>query len=266
MRHLRQYLVLVKGAGDLATGVIARLSRSGFRVVATETAQPTVIRTTVALAQSVYDGQVRVEELTGRCVSLDMVEDTLRQGVIPILVDPLAESVARLRPDIVVDAVVAKRNLGTRITDAPLVIALGPGFTAGVDCHVIVETNRGHALGSVIHSGAAEPDTGLPGEIAGYTWDRVLRAPVAGTFRPARAIGDMVTPGDTVAHVDDTPIVAPLGGVLRGMLNDGLCVHTAMKVGDVDPRAARGHCFTISDKALAIGGGVLEAALAGLEP
>jgi xanthine dehydrogenase accessory factor len=265
MRHLGHYLVLVKGAGDVATGVIARLSRSGFRVVATETAQPTVIRRTVALAQAIYDGQFTVEELKGRCVPPEQVDETLRLGAIPILVDPLAESVGRLRPDVLVDAIIAKRNLGTHIADAPLVIALGPGFTAGVDCHAIVETNRGHYLGRVIRSGSAEPNTGQPGEIAGHGWDRVLRAPVAGVFSPLLSIGDTVAAGDTVARVDGTPVIAPLGGVLRGLLREGLPVHAGMKIGDVDPRAAREHCFTISDKALAIGGGVLEAALAGLD-
>jgi xanthine dehydrogenase accessory factor len=266
MRGLSHYLVLVKGAGDLATGVIARLSRSGFRVVATEIPRPTVIRRTVALAQAVYDGQYSVEDVTGRCVPPAMVEETLRQGIIPVLVDPLAESIARFRPDVVIDAIIAKRNLGTRITDAPLVIALGPGFTAGVDCHAIVETNRGHYLGRVIHSGAAEPDTGLPGEIAGHGYDRVLRAPVAGAFRPILSIGDAVAAGDTVARVDGEPVITSLAGILRGLLHEGLQVPAGMKVGDVDPRATREHCFTISDKALAIGGGGLEATLAGLDP
>jgi xanthine dehydrogenase accessory factor len=266
MRHLSHYLVIVKGAGDLATGVIARLSRAGFRVIATETPQPTVIRGMVALAQAVYDGQFAVEDLTGRRVSVDLVDATIRQGAIPILVDPNGESLPRLRPNVVVDALVAKRNLGTRITDAPLVIALGPGFTVDVDCHAIVETNRGHAMGRVIHSGSAEPDTGIPGEIAGYGADRVLRASTAGLFHPTLAIGDMVAAGDMVARVGDVPVMSPLAGVLRGLLHEGLQVTSGMKVGDVDPRASRDHCFTISDKALAVGGGVLEATLAGLEP
>ena len=169
-----------------------------------------------------------------------------------------------LKPDVLVDAIIAKRNLGTRITDAPLVIALGPGFTAGVDAHAVVETNRGHYLGRVIHQGGAEPDTGVPGEIAGHGIDRVLRAPAAGVFQSVRAIGDTVAAGEMVATVGEAPVVAPLGGVLRGLLRDGLKATAGMKVGDVDPRAKREHCFTISDKALAIAGGVLEAVLAGL--
>jgi xanthine dehydrogenase accessory factor len=266
MRQLSHYLVLVKGAGDLATGVIARLSRAGFRVVTTEIPQPTVIRRTVALAQAVYDGQFSVEDLIARRVSVDQVDETIRQGAIPVLVDPHGEFVPRLRPHVVVDAIVAKRNLGTYITEAPLVIGLGPGFTVGVDCHAIVETNRGHHLGRVIHSGSAEPDTGIPGEIAGHGWDRVLRAPAAGIFHPIFAIGDTVAAGDIVARVGKEPVITPLAGVLRGVLREGLHVPAGMKIGDVDPRATRDHCFTISEKALAIGGGVLEATLAGLDP
>jgi xanthine dehydrogenase accessory factor len=266
MRQLSRYLVLVKGAGDLATGVIARLSRAGFRVVATEIPHPTAVRRTVALAQAVFDGQFSVEDLTAHRVSLEQVDETILQGGIPILVDPRGESVPRLRPHVLVDAICAKRNLGTRITDAALVIALGPGFTAGIDCHAIVETNRGHYLGRVIHTGAAEPDSGIPSEIAGHGWDRVLRAPAAGVFHPILAIGDTVETGDLVARVGDVPVISPLAGVLRGLLYTGLLVTLGMKIGDVDPRAAGDFCRTISDKALAIGGGVLEATLAGLDP
>jgi xanthine dehydrogenase accessory factor len=264
MRQLGHFLVVVKGAGDLATGVIARLSRSGFRVVATEIPQPTVIRRTVALAQAIYDGKFAVEDLTARRVSLDQVDETIRQGAIPVLVDLHGDAAAQLRPHVVVDAIVAKRNLGTRITDAALVIALGPGFTVGLDCHAIVETNRGHYLGRVLHSGSAEPDTGIPGALDGHGWDRILRAPAAGIFRPILTIGDTVAAGDVAAFVNDIPVIAPLGGVLRGLLREGLQAPAGMKVGDVDPRATRDHCFTISDKALAIGGGVLEAILARL--
>jgi xanthine dehydrogenase accessory factor len=266
MRHLGKYLVSVKGAGDLATGVIARLWRSGFRVVATEIPQPTAIRRTVSLAQAVYDGASTVEDLTARHVPFDLVEETIFRGAIPVLVDPHGESVPLLRPDVLVDAVVAKRNAGTRITDAPVVIALGPGFTAGVDCHAVVETNRGHFLGRVIDSGAAEPDNGIPGDIAEQPWARVLRAPADGIFLPSLSIGDKVEVGDIVGRVGDEAVTTPLAGVLRGLLREGLPVHAGMKIGDVDPRATRGHCFTISDKALAIGGGVLEATLARLDP
>lgn len=264
MLHLKRYLVLVRGAGDLATGVIARLHRAGFRVAATEVAQPTVIRRTVAFAQAAYDGETRVEEIIARGATIDQAPTLLAAGIVPVIVDPDGRAVTALRPDVVVDAIVAKRNVATRITDAPLVVALGPGFTAGIDAHVIIETNRGHTLGRVIYEGSAEPDTGVPGEIAGHSIDRVLRAPVSGTFQGVRVIGDTVAPGDVVAIVDDTPVVTPLGGILRGLLRDGLAVAPGMKVGDVDPRAKREHCFTISDKSLAIAGGVLEAVLSGL--
>jgi xanthine dehydrogenase accessory factor len=265
MEHLGKYLVVVKGAGDLASGVIARLHRVGFPVIATETAQPTVIRRTVSFAQAVYDGQTTVEDLTAQRVDPSEVEATLARGIIPILTDPQATCVQRFHPAVVVDAIIAKRNLGTRITDAPLVIALGPGFTAGVDAHAVIETNRGHYLGRVLHVGTAAPNTGIPGEIAGHGADRVLRAPAAGVFHAVRTIGDTVAVGDVVAMVDDQPVTTPLAGVLRGLLHDGLSVPVGMKVGDVDPRAAPEHCFTISDKALAIAGGVLEAVLTGLE-
>lgn len=268
--------VLIKGAGDLASGVAWRLYRAGFRVVMTETPQPTAIRRAVAFAQAVYDGEVTVEGVTARCLSLEpppegageidiratlikRVKDLWQQGIIPVLVDPQAQAIPLLRPQVVVDAIIAKRNLGTRIGDAPLVIALGPGFTAGVDAHAVVETKRGHTLGRVFWEGSAAPNTGIPGEVGGYGEERVLRAPAAGLFRACKAIGDTVTRGETVAFVDDQPVQARLSGVLRGILHDGLAVRPGMKVGDVDPRGIREYCFTISDKALAVAGGVLEA-------
>ena len=178
-----------------------------------------------------------------------------------MIVDPEGASIRRLRPHVVVDAIMAKRNTGTHITDAPVVVALGPGFTAGVDCHAVIETNRGHNLGRVILEGSAEPNTGVPGTVGGESARRVLRAPTEGTFRAVRAIGDRVQEGEVVAYVDDAPVRSQLNGVLRGLLHDGFRVHRGMKVGDVDPRGVVAHCFTISDKALAIGGGVVEAIL-----
>lgn len=276
-----ELIVLIKGAGDLASGVAWRLHRAGFRVVMTETSQPTAIRRAVAFAQAVYDGEVTVEGVTARCLSLEpppggagetdinaqqpvftlikRVEDLWQQGIIPVLIDPQAQAVPLLRPQVVVDAIMAKRNLGTRISDAPLVIALGPGFTAGVDAHAVVETKRGHTLGRVFWEGSAAPNTGIPGEVGGYGEERVLRAPTAGLFRACKAIGDTVTQGETVAFVDNQPVQARLSGVLRGILHTGLAVRPGMKVGDVDPRGIREYCFTISDKALAVAGGVLEA-------
>jgi xanthine dehydrogenase accessory factor len=258
---LEQDIVVIKGGGDLATGVAHRLHRAGFRVVITELAQPTVIRRAVAFATAVYEGEVTVEAVVARRVNLDQVEDLLREGVIPVLVDPQAEAVRVLRPLAVVDAIMAKRNTGTRITDAPIVIGLGPGFTAGVDVHAVIETERGHNLGRVILEGGATADTGVPGPIGGVTAERVLRAPGDGIFRGLRVIGQRVEEGEAVARVDDAPVVARVGGVIRGLLADGLAVRVGMKVGDVDPRGVVEHCFTISDKARAIGGGVLEAIL-----
>ena len=259
---LGHIVVVIKGAGDLATGVAHRLHRAGMRVVMTEVPQPTAIRRAVAFAQAVYAGETEVEGVKARLVEgIEGVQGAWEEGVIPVVVDPQARIVEELRPQVVVDAIMAKRNLGTRIADAPVVIALGPGFVAGADCHAVIETNRGHNLGRVILSGPAEPDTGVPGQVGGQAEKRVLRAPKDGVFRALRRIGDEVREGETVAQVDGEPVRARLSGVLRGLLHDGLRVRQGMKVGDVDPRGVREYCFTISDKARAIGGGVLEAIL-----
>lgn len=259
---LGNILVVIKGGGDLATGAVHRLHRAGMRVVVTELAQPTVIRRAVAVASAVYEGQVEIEGLVARLARNDEeIRATLAAGQVPVVIDPRAEVISRLRPTAVVDAIMAKRNTGTRITDAPIVIGLGPGFTAGVDVHAVIETNRGHNLGRVILSGSAEPNTGVPGPTMGYTVERVLRAPCEGRFKGERRIGDPLEAGERVASVDGQPVVAKIPGVLRGLLADGLHVKAGMKVGDVDPRGVREYCFTISDKARAIGGGVLEAIL-----
>nr|HID14884.1 EF2563 family selenium-dependent molybdenum hydroxylase system protein [Anaerolineae bacterium] len=254
--------VVVKGGGDLGTGVAWRLHRCGFRVLVTETRQPTVIRRAVAFASAVYEGSITVDGVTARLVREDAgIAAAWAAGEVPVLVDPEGAVMRRLQPDAVVDAILAKRNIGTTINDAPIVVALGPGFTAGVDCHAVVETNRGHNLGRVILEGSAEPNTGVPGTVGGEGARRVLRAPAEGIFQAARAIGDRVRAGEVVAYVDDTPVRSQLDGVVRGLLHDGLRVRPGMKVGDVDPRGIVSHCFTISDKALAVGGGVVEAIL-----
>lgn len=259
MKPLR---VVVKGGGDLGTGVAWRLHRCGFRVLVTETPRPTVIRRAVAFASAVYEGAAAVDGVTARLVADDAaIAATWADGDVPVLVDPEGAVIQRLRPDALVDAILAKRNTGTHIADAPIVVALGPGFTAGVDCHAVVETSRGHNLGRVILEGSAEPNTGMPGTVGGESVRRVLRAPAGGVFRAARAIGDQVQVGEIVAYVDDAPIRSQLNGVVRGLLHDGLRVSTGIKVGDVDPRGIVSHCFTISDKALAVGGGVVEAIL-----
>jgi len=261
-RYLDLPRVVVKGGGDLATGVVHRLHRAGMHVLVTELPQPTVIRRTVAVASAVYQGQITVEDLVARLASSpDDVARCLTEGTVPVLVDPKAEVIKWWRPDVVVDAILAKRNLGTRLNDAPVVIGLGPGFTAGVDVHAVIETQRGHYLGRVILEGQAAPNTGIPGPTMGYTEERVLRSPGSGVFYGCRQIGDPVQAGDVVAMVNEQPVVARISGVLRGLLADGLLVHPGMKVGDVDPRGQREFCFTISDKARAVAGGVLEAIL-----
>ena len=255
-------LVLIKGAGDLATGTAVRLHRAGFPVVMTDIAQPTAVRRTVAFSQCMYDGVTEVEGITARrAASKDEVQTILAAGEIPVLADPEARILQELRFDAVVDAILAKRNLGTSLTDAPIVLALGPGFTAGVDCHGVIETKRGHDLGRLILEGAAIPNTGVPGDVGGYTRERIIRAPADGPFEPVAQIGQRVELGDVVARVNGVPVTAQLTGVVRGMLSAGIPVTEGMKAGDIDPRCEVRHCFTVSDKARAIGGGVLEGLL-----
>lgn len=259
---LEEIKVLIRGGGDLASGVAYRLHRSGMQVLVLELPQPMVIRRAVALASAMYEGVVEIEGVVGRKVaSLEAALDSLRRGEIAVMADPEAKVVSQWRPDVLVDAILAKRNIGTRISDAPVVIGLGPGFVAGVDVHAVIETNRGHFLGRVILDGSAEPDTGIPGAVMGYTVERVLRAPGDGMLRTGMSIGDEVKAGEVVGHVDGSSVVAGISGVIRGLLADGLNVAEGIKIGDIDPRGVREHCFTISDKALAIGGGVLEAVL-----
>ncbi len=253
-------LVIVRGAGDLATGVIIRLVKAGYRVIATEVERPTVIRRTVSLAEAVYDGEIVIEGVTGRLVST--AEDAVRmldEGIVPVMVDPSLSILDILHPRVLVDATIAKRNLGTRMDMAPLVIALGPGFTAGVDCHAVIETKRGHSLGRVITSGSAIPNTGIPGNIAGYAQERVIHSPAAGVFRSVSNIGDIVRKGDRIAYVSDVAVLATIDGKLRGLLHDGLTVPEGFKIADIDPRGQEADHLTVSDKARAIAGGVLEA-------
>jgi xanthine dehydrogenase accessory factor len=254
-------LVLIKGAGDLASGVALRLVHAGVTVVMTETAAPTCVRRTVAFCRAVTEGTAVVEDVLGVLV-IGAAQARKIAGMpktVAVAVDPEAAIVGALKPDAVVDVILAKRNTGTAMTDAPLVVACGPGFTAGVDCHAVVETMRGHTLGRVLWAGAALANTGVPGDIGGFTVERLIRAPVAGVFRGAKVIGDTVCAGDIVAWVDGgrgdsgaVPVRSCINGVLRGLLADGIVVTPGMKAGDVDPRAKREHCFTVSDKALAI--------------
>ena len=282
------HLILLRGGGDLATGVAYRLHKAGFPLIVTELPQPLVVRRRVALATAVLEGEITVEDL--RAVRVESVEDAAamaRTGIIPVLVAPAlttngrpltaeraASSAVSGRPSAVsslaavggqwsavVDARMAKRNIDTKITDAPLVIALGPGFTAGIDCHAVVETNRGHRLGRVIWEGQAEPNTGTPGLVGGKAAERVLRAPVAGVAAWTKDIGDRVREGEIIGDVAGRAIAAPFDGVVRGLIAPGTNVPAGIKIGDVDPRGDVMACFTISEKALAIGGGVVEAVL-----
>lgn len=254
--------VVVRGGGDLASGVVYRLTKAGFPVLVTELARPLAIRRAVAFASAVFEDTITVDGLAARRVDdLGGVMPAWQRGEIPVLVDEPGASLEALAPPVVVDARLAKRTLDTTRDAAPLVIALGPGFVAGVDCHAVIETNRGHYLGCVIWQGAAEPDTGRPGRVQGHVSDRVLRAPANGFVTPRAAIGDDLTAGEVIAAVGDRPVNAPFDGVLRGLIHPSVPVHPGMKIGDVDPRGERQHCFTISEKALAIGGGVVEAIL-----
>ncbi len=254
-------LVLIRGAGDIATGIALRLYRAGMQVVMTDLPKPTAIRRTVSFSEAILKGETTVEDVKARAATVEEVSKVLAAGEIPVLADPDCKCRDILKPQVLVDAILAKRNLGTKITDATAVIAVGPGFTAGVDCHAVVETMRGHWLGRVIWDGSAQPNTAVPGLIGGYAGERVLRAPADGIFRQVLNIGDRVQPGDAAGFVGDAPMTCTIGGILRGILPDGTPVHKGMKAGDVDPRCEEAHCHCASDKALAVGGGVLEAIL-----
>ncbi len=267
MRELNknEMIIWIRGAGDIASGIAFRLFHSGFPVVMSDLPQPTSIRRTVCFSEAIIKGETTVEDITARRVK-DAAEalTVMRRHEIALLADPAGEIARKLEPVAVVDAILAKRNLGTGIADAQIVIGVGPGFTAGADSHAVVETARGHTLGRVYYSGSALADTGIPGNIGGYTLERLLRAPRAGEFQGRKEIGDVVEAGDICATVDGEPVVTRIKGVLRGLLPDGIAVYEGMKCGDVDPRCERSHCFMVSDKALSVGGAVLEAILHGL--
>ncbi len=251
-------LCLLRGGGDLATGVAWRLTRAGWPVVVSELPNPLTVRRTVALSSAVADGVIDIEGMIGRRAD-DAGEAVAIAdgGEVAVVVSP--ELPAGLTPDVVVDARMAKRNLDTTVDDAALVVALGPGFTAGVDCDAVIETMRGHTLGRVLWHGSAIPDTGVPGTIGGRAAERVLRAPAAGQASWSVAIGDRVVSGEELGVIGTEPIIAPFDGVVRGLIADSVEVPAGLKIGDVDPRAEPSVCHQISDKALSIGGGVLEA-------
>ncbi len=255
-------LAVVRGGGDLASGAIARLVRAGFPVIVTELPAPIFVRRAVCFGDAVYNDQIQVEGIPARLVQTAVeAERVALSGVVAVLVDPEGVVIRHLRPVVAVDARMAKANLGTRLDDASHVVALGPGFTAGVDCHTVIETNRGHDLGRALYTGSAEPDTGEPGVVDGKTHSRVLRAPAEGHVRPYVAIGDRLTSGQVIATVNDIPVTAAFAGVLRGLIHERVWCSVGMKIGDLDPRARLEACFTLSDKSLAVGGGVLESVL-----
>ena len=261
-KRLKDLIILIKGGGEMASGIVLRLVRSGFRVCITEIPQPLAVRRGVSFCEAVFEGQKEIEGLVGKLVSgREEVLRTWENGEVPVLIDPECTIRKILPPDVLVDAILAKKNTGTSLGDAPLVIGLGPGFCARRDAHFVIETNRGHCLGRVIEEGEADPDTGIPGDIGGHTWERVLRAPAGGRFQGKKQIGDRVEKGEVVAEVGGVPLKAMTSGVLRGILHDGLTAEPNMKVGDVDPRAVPENCLTVSEKARAIAGGVLEAIL-----
>ena len=260
-------LIVVRGGGDLATGTIYKLKKCGFPVLILEVAQPSAIRRNVAFCEAVYQGTQTVEDMTCHLASsLDQARAFLAEGKLTVLVDPEGASVSGLQPLAVVDAILAKKNLGTSRNLAPITVALGPGFTAGVDVDAVVETKRGHNLGRVLWEGSAAPNTGIPGLIGGYGKERVIHCPTAGILRNVKKITDTVTRGEVIALVETedgtVPVEASLDGILRGLIRDGYPVCEGFKIADIDPRIDEyQNCFTISDKARCIAGGGLEAVL-----
>lgn len=297
----KNLLIICRGAGDLATGIIHRLHRAGHRVIALETDYPAAIRRQVSFCEAVYDGSAAVEGVTARLVPAltdaeidtetysgindtpaapiasekwdsSAIEAVLEAGEVPLLIDPKGESIALLKPDVVVDAIIAKKNLGTTINMAPLVIGVGPGFTAGQDVHLVIESMRGHNLARIITDGMAQPNTGVPGNIAGFTSERVIHAPAAGYIHDIRKIGDIVQKGDEIARIypdkesydnalsEYVPVNATITGIIRGLIREGYYFRKGFKIADIDPRESElSNCFTISDKARSIAGSVLEA-------
>ena len=297
----KNLLIICRGAGDLATGIIHRLHRAGHRVIALETDYPAAIRRQVSFCEAVYDGSAAVEGVTARLVPAltdaetdtetcsgindipaahvasekwdrSAIEAVLEAGELPLLIDPKGESIELLKPDVVVDAIIAKKNLGTTINMAPLVIGVGPGFTAGQDVHLVIESMRGHNLARIITDGMAQPNTGVPGNIAGFTSERVIHAPAAGYIHDVRKIGDIVQKGDEIARIypdkesydnalsEYVPVNATITGIIRGLIREGYYFREGFKIADIDPRESElTNCFTISDKARSIAGSVLEA-------
>lgn len=255
-------IIVVRGAGDLATGIIHRLYRSGFNIIALEIEKPMAVRRTVSFCEAVYEKEIEVEGVVAKLAKdIDDAYDIIGERKIPILIDPKGESIEKIKPFAVVDAIIAKKNLGTNKNMADITIAVGPGFVAGEDVDIVIESNRGHYLGKIIEEGTAIPNTGSPGEIMGITNDRVLRATKDGYIKNYFNIGESVKKGEIICSIEGENVFAKISGMLRGMIREGIYVTEGLKIGDIDPRDIKDHAYTISEKARAIGGGVLEGIL-----
>jgi xanthine dehydrogenase accessory factor len=264
VRHkLNDLIVVIKGAGEMASAVAWRLYMANIRqILMLETSSPLAVRRAVSFCEAVHDGHQIVEGVKAkRADSSDDIRTCWKKESVAVCIDPEWKLLAKFRPDVVIDAILAKKNLGTAMVEAPLVIGLGPGFAAGQDVHLVIETNRGHHLGRIITEGRAEPNTAVPGSINGYTQERVLRAPCEGEFKAAYSIGDSVKKGELIGTVAADPVRAQIDGVLRGLIRSFTHVRAGLKIGDIDPRGDARYCHTISDKARAISGSVLEAIL-----
>jgi xanthine dehydrogenase accessory factor len=263
VKKLNELIIGIKGAGEMATGTACRLFQSNFkRIFMMETANPLAVRRQVAFCEAIHDDQMIVEGITAKKIFLpDEIQEAWDNNTIPVIADPDWESIKAVHPHVIIDAIIAKKNLGTNQSEAPLVVSLGPGFEAGKDVHIAIETNRGHNLGRLILSGFPEPNTGIPGNTNGYTEERVLRAPCAGIFKSNLDIGAIVKQDQVLGHVDNTPVKTQINGVLRGQIRNNSQVEYKLKIGDIDPRGKIEYCDMISEKARAIGGSVLEAIL-----
>jgi len=263
--EIEKPLIILRGGGDLATGVAVRLHRCGFDIVVLEIQQPLAVRRRVAFAEAIYSGEIEVGGVSGVFASdSNQIPQLHSERVVPVLVDPAANLSTQINTSALVDGRMRKTPPETILDSSLFTIGLGPGFTAGVNCNAVIETNRGHNMGRVIWQGSAEPDTKVPETVAGFDVDRVLRAPVSGLLDGGKEIGSIIKAGVEIVRVDDVPVEAPFDGVLRGLVHDGVRIEAAAKIGDLDPRGEPSYCFSISDKALAVGGGVLEAMLSQL--
>lgn len=256
-------IICIKGAGELASAVAWRLYMANMRkIFMMECTRPLAVRRKVSFCEAVYDGTNEVENVKAvLCHDVDEIKRCWQNDTIAVAVDPTWQMLTQLPAKVMVDAVLAKKNIGTTMDDAQLVIGLGPGFIAGHDVGMVVETNRGHNLGRILTAGSAESNTGIPGNIGGYTKERVLRAPAEGRFRSNKEIGDLVETGEIIGEVDNIGVAAQINGILRGLIRPNSDVLKGLKIGDIDPRGEKDYCYTISDKARAISGSVLEAIL-----